>query len=95
MLVGLLRYGYSRGVHSSCPLAQAGEERLDVMAVTGLNRPDFRTTSGFRHRHLAALADLFVQVLRLWGAIATTRASADASTAIGRDIRVSTPRSPG
>jgi hypothetical protein len=35
------------------------------MAVTGLNRPDFRTVSDFRKRHLAALQGLFVQVLRL------------------------------
>jgi len=35
------------------------------MTVTGLNRPDFRTIADFRKRHLAALSDLFVQVLRL------------------------------
>ena len=36
-----------------------------MMAVTGLNRPDFRTIADFRKRHLAALSDLVVQVLRL------------------------------
>ena len=35
------------------------------MAVTGMQRPDFRTIADFRKRHLAALARLFVQVLRL------------------------------
>ena len=35
------------------------------MAVSSLNRPDFRTNGDFRKRHLAALSDLFVQVLRL------------------------------
>lgn len=65
MLVALLLYGYSRGVYSSRQLARACEERVDVMAVTGLNRPDFCTISDFRRRHLAALSDLFVQVLRL------------------------------
>jgi transposase len=65
MLVALLLYGYSRGVYSSRQLARACEERVDVMAVTGLNRPDFRTISDFRRRHLAALSQLFVQVLRL------------------------------
>jgi hypothetical protein len=35
------------------------------MAVTGLQKPDFRTVSDFRKRHLAALSGLFVQVLRL------------------------------
>jgi len=65
MLAALLLYGYSRGVCSSRQLARACEERMDFMAVTGLNRPDFRTISDFRQRHLPALSDLFVQVLRL------------------------------
>src|SRR3954466_16045124 len=65
MMVALLLYGYSRGIYSSRQLARACEERVDVMAVTGLNQPDFRTISDFRKRHLAALSDLFVQVLRL------------------------------
>jgi transposase len=65
MMVALLLYGYSRGVYSSRRLAQACEERVDFMAVTGLNRPDFRTISDFRLRHLSALSDLFVQVLQL------------------------------
>ncbi|MBV8916058.1 MAG: transposase, partial [Acetobacteraceae bacterium] len=65
MLVALLLYGYSRGIYSSRQLAKACEERVDVMAVTGLNRPDFRTISDFRKRHLQALSGLFVQVLRL------------------------------
>ena len=64
-MVALLLYGYSRGLYSSRQLARACEERVDVMAVTGLNRPDFRTVAGFRKRHLAALSDLFVQVLQL------------------------------
>ncbi len=65
MLVALLLYGYSRGIYSSRQLARACEERVDVMAVTGLNQPDFRTISDFRKRHLSALQQLFVQVLRL------------------------------
>lgn len=65
MMVALLLYGYSRGLYSSRQLARTCEERVDVMAVTGLNRPDFRTIAEFRKRHLAALSDLFVQVLRL------------------------------
>ena len=65
MMVALLLYGYSRGLYSSRQLARACEERVDVMAVAGLNRPDFRTIAAFRKRHLVALSDLFVQVLRL------------------------------
>lgn len=73
MLTALLLYGYSRGLYSSRQLARACEERLDVMAVTGLNRPDFRTISDFRKRHQAALAGLFEQVLRLCGAAGLIR----------------------
>ena len=35
------------------------------MAVTGLNKPDFRTIAAFRARHLPALLALFGQVLAL------------------------------
>ena len=68
MMVALLLYAYSRGVYSSRRIARACEERLDFQAVTALNRPDFRTISEFRRRHLAALAELFVQVLACAGA---------------------------
>ena len=44
-----------------------------MMAVTGLNRPDFRTISDFRKRHLTALAALFVQVLQLCQAAGLVR----------------------
>ena len=65
MMVALLLYAYSRGVYSSRQIARGCEERLDFQAVTALNRPDFRTISDFRKRHLETLAGLFEQVLRL------------------------------
>jgi transposase len=65
MMVALLLYAYSRGVYSSRRIAQGCEERLDFMAVTAMNKPDFRTIAKFRQRHLKALGDLFVQVLKL------------------------------
>jgi transposase len=65
MMTALLLYGYCQGIYSSRRLARGCEERLDFMAVTGLNRPDFRTISEFRKRHLVALRGLFVQVLEL------------------------------
>jgi transposase len=65
MMVALLLYAYSRGVYASRRVAQACEERLDFMAVTAMQRPDFRTINEFRRRHLGALAGLFEQVLRL------------------------------
>jgi len=80
MMTALLLYAYTQGIYSSRRIARAceallapsadvggrhGAERVDVMAVTGLARPDFRTISEFRKRHLEALAGLFVQVLEL------------------------------
>ncbi|MCP5000940.1 MAG: IS1182 family transposase [Hyphomicrobiales bacterium] len=65
MMVSVLLYGCVRGVYSSRRIARACVERVDFMAVTGLEKPDFRTISEFRRRHLDALAGLFVQVLRL------------------------------
>ncbi len=65
MMTALLLYAYSQGVYSSRRIARACEERVDFMAVTGLNRPDFRTVSDFRKRHLTALQGLFLQVLKL------------------------------
>jgi len=65
MMVAVLLYAYSRGVYSSRKIAQACEERVDFMAVTAMNRPDFRTIATFRRRHLKALGELFMQVLKL------------------------------
>jgi transposase len=65
MMVALLLYAYSQGVFSSRKIAKGCEERLDFMAVTAMQKPDFRTVNKFRLRHLAALSDLFVQILRL------------------------------
>jgi transposase len=65
MMTALLLYGYCQGVYSSRRIARGCEERMDFMAVTGLNRPDFRTVSDFRKRHLEALQGLFLQVLTL------------------------------
>ena len=65
MMVALLLYAYSVGIYSSRRIAKACEERVDFMAVTAMRKPDFRTVSDFRKRHLGALSGLFAQVLRL------------------------------
>jgi transposase len=65
MMTALLLYAYCQGVYSSRRIASACEQRVDFMAVTAMQQPDFRTISDFRKRHLAALGGLFVQVLAL------------------------------
>jgi len=65
MMTALLLYAYTQGVFSSRKIAKACEERLDFMAVTGMQKPEHRTICDFRKRHLVALGGLFVQVLRV------------------------------
>ena len=61
MMTALLLYGYAQGVYSSRRIARACERRVDFMAVTAMQKPDFRTISDFRKRHLRALAPWPVQ----------------------------------
>jgi len=65
MMTALLLYAYTQGVYSSRRIAKACQERVDFMALTAMQEPDFRTVNLFRQRHLEALGGLFVQVLRL------------------------------
>ena len=65
LMTALLLYGYCRGVYSSRAMARACEERVDFMAVTGRETPDFRTIAAFRRRHLAALRGIFVETVRV------------------------------
>ena len=66
MMVALLLYAYTQGVFSSSrKIAKGCIERMDFAAVTGFQKPDFRTICVFRRRHLTALAGLFQQVLVL------------------------------
>ena len=65
MMTALLLYGYAQGIRSSRRLARACQERVDFMAVTGMQRPDHDTINEFRRRHAEALEGLFAQVVRL------------------------------
>jgi transposase len=65
MMTALLLHSYASGLYSSRRIAKACSERADFMMIVALDPPDFRTISDFRQRHLTALAELFVQVLKL------------------------------
>jgi len=65
MMTALLLYSYSQGIYSSRRIARACKQRVDYMALTGMQKPDFRTINLFRQRHLKELGGLFEQVLRL------------------------------
>lgn len=65
MMTALLLYSYSQGIYSSRRMARACKQRVDYMALTGMQKPDFRTINLFRQRHLKGLGGMFQQVLRL------------------------------
>jgi transposase len=65
MMTALILYAYTQGIYASRRIAGACEQRVDFMAVTGMQQPDFRTINDFRKRHLKQLGELFEQVLRL------------------------------
>jgi transposase len=69
MMVTLLVYAYCVGVCSSRKIAAACERNLAFRALVGEAPPDFRTISDFRKIHQAAFRPLFLEVLRLAGAL--------------------------
>lgn len=69
MMVTLVVYAYSVGVCSSRKIAAACERNLAFRAILGEDPPDFRTISDFRKLHQAAFRPLFLEVLRLAGAM--------------------------
>jgi transposase len=65
MMTGLVLYSYSQSIYSSRRIARACKQRVDFLALTGMQKPDHRTVNLFRKRHLKALSQLFEQVLQL------------------------------
>ena len=65
MMVRLLLYAYCKGVASSRKIERATYESVPFRVIAANQHPDHDTISEFRKRHLAALSDLFVQVLEL------------------------------
>jgi len=65
MMAKLLLYSYCTGVFSSRKIAKKLEDDVAFRVLAAGNRPDFRTISDFRKLHLAALKEVFAEVLRL------------------------------
>jgi transposase len=65
MMVALLLYAYCIGMSSSRKIEAATYIDIGFRVLTADQHPDHSSISEFRHRHLSALAELFVQVLRL------------------------------
>jgi transposase len=65
MMVKLLVYGYCTGVISSRKIERATFVDVAFRVLAANQHPDHDSIAAFRKRHLAALAGLFVQILRL------------------------------
>jgi transposase len=65
LMLKLLVYGYATGTVSSRKLEQATHRDVAVRMLVADQHPDYRSIARFRARHLDALAELFVQALRL------------------------------
>ena len=65
LMVKLLVFGYAYGVVSSRKLERASHRDVAVRMLCANQHPDYRSIARFRKRHLTALAELFVQTLRL------------------------------
>ena len=67
MMLKLVLYGYSNGVTSSREMERRCHVDIAFRWLSANATPDHRAISRFRERHLDALEDLFLQVLRLCG----------------------------
>ena len=65
MMASLLLYGYCVGIPSSRKLERATYDLVPLRVLSANQHPDHDTIASFRQRHLRALSELFVQVLRL------------------------------
>jgi transposase len=65
MMLALLLYSYAVGVRSSRGIEKRCEEDVAFKVITALAVPDHSTIADFRRRHETAIAELFVQVLKL------------------------------
>ncbi|HEX8872546.1 MAG TPA: IS1182 family transposase, partial [Candidatus Acidoferrum sp.] len=65
LMTRLLLYGYCIGVTSSRRIERATFDNVAFRYLATNQHPDHDTIAEFRRRHLAALAQLFVQALRL------------------------------
>jgi transposase len=68
VLISLWLYAYSRGISSAREVARRCEYEPAFQWLCALEPVSYRTLSGFRSGHQAALKDLFVQVLGMLSA---------------------------
>ena len=66
MLLKVLIYCYMTGTYSSRQIAKQCRENVNVMWLTGFQKPDFRTINTFRSEKLKdSIEEIFVSTVRL------------------------------
>lgn len=65
MMVKVLVYAMSKGIHSSRKIERALYEDVGMRMLSADQQPDHWTISEFRRRHLRALGDILIQTVRL------------------------------
>jgi len=65
LMARLLLYGYCIGITSSRKIEQATHDNVAFRYLSADQHPDHDTLAAFRQDHVGALAELFVQALRL------------------------------
>ena len=69
LLLKLLFYGYAIGIRSGRKIAAACESDVAFMYLACMYKPDFRTINDFRKNNVEAVEQLFVEVVKLCGAM--------------------------
>ena len=66
MLLKVMVYCYMTGIYSSRQIAKQCRENVNVMWLTGFQKPDFRTINTFRSEKLKdSIEEIFVSTVRL------------------------------
>ncbi len=65
LMLRIVLYGYCTGVRSSRQVERACTDVVAFRWLSAQQSPDFRSIARFRERHLAALANVFLQALEL------------------------------
>jgi transposase len=101
MMMALLVYGYCTGVMSSRRIERKTCEDVAFRYLSGGQHPEFSTICTFRRTHLAAVEDLFRQVVRLareaglvkMGHVSLDGSKVDASASKHKAMRARTTKS--
>ena len=66
MLLKVMIYCYMTGIYSSRQIAKQCRENVNVMWLTGFQKPDFRTINAFRSEKLKdSIEEIFVSTVKL------------------------------